>query len=304
MKKLLYTLIGFFFITEGTSQQNPLFNQYIFNPLSINPAYAGSRDALSIVMLHRSQWVGFEGAPVTQILAAHTPLKNENMAIGLQLSNDLIGPTQNMQAKAVYAYKIRIGRGKLSFGLRAGIHYYQYNWDKITYKDPNDYAATAGKSTILTPDFDFGIYYATRTFFAGLAYESINRARLNIHDSVTSSHRQYMHANLIIGKAFLLSDHVIFKPSLLYRVVENIDGQGDLTLSFLFYEKIWLGATFRANYGWALLAEYILQQKVRIGYSVDVPFNGLKSYTGLSHEIFVGMDLNILKKHTMSPRYF
>ena len=173
MKKILIILTVLTAL-NGFAQQDPQYSLYMFNPLGVNPGYAGSREALSAVLVHRSQWVGLKGAPVTQAFAINTPLKNKSMGVGLNVTNDKIGPKNILSATAVYAYRIKIGSGKLAFGLRGGIQNYNYNWDMIEYKNQEDQIPNTAVGSFVIPTFDFGMYYHTNTFYAGIALEHLN----------------------------------------------------------------------------------------------------------------------------------
>ncbi len=300
--KYVLVLIFFAFSVILKAQQVPLYNQYIFNPLEINPAYAGARNTLSAVLIHRSQWTAIDGAPRTQNLAIHSPFKKENMALGGLITHDAIGPTNSFKMGGIYAYKIKAGKGHLGLGLRAGIQYIQFDWNKISYKDPMEPTASVGKTYDINPDFSFGIFYNTNSFFTGLAFDQLYPAKLNFTDSSSKENRLYRHSNLLIGKAFKLDEEVIFRPSLLIRSVEQITGTADLNLSFLFFNQIWFGFSLRSGYGLALLTEYQFSNGLRVGYSVDRPSNNLKGYSGLTHEIFIGWDL--VKQKTVNPRFF
>ena len=158
MKKLTLIFLLFMAAMQGFAQQDPQYSLYMFNPLGVNPGYAGSRELLSGVLIHRSQWVGLDGAPETQALAINTPMKNKKMGLGLQIINDKIGPRTTQTLSASYAYRLKLGSGKLAFGLRGGIVNYSYDWNKIEYKDDEDAIPTTANESFMLPTFDFGMY--------------------------------------------------------------------------------------------------------------------------------------------------
>lgn len=295
--------------SKSFAQQDPHYTQYMFNPLGVNAGYTGSREALSAVLLHRSQWVGFDGAPSTQTLALHSPMKNTNMGLGLLLMNDVIGPHATLTAAASYAYRIKLGSGKLAFGLKAGIQNHSIKWDKIEYKNPNDNIPVYGVNSITVPNFDFGMYYNTNTFYAGLEIAHLNAPELYFSDSSAAGDsmmvaRMYRHATFILGKAFRISDNVVFKPSIILKGAGRQEGIGDLNLCFLMYNKLWAGIFFRSKYGPGLMVEYNITPQFRLGYAYDVNTNGLTNTNSGSHEIFIGYDFIINKSKVTSPRYF
>lgn len=310
MKQVLKYLFIPLIILTGSNvfgQQDPQFSQYMFNPLGVNPAYAGSREALSAVLVHRSQWVGLDGAPNTQTFSIHSPLKNKNMGVGLQVFNDQIGPKNTVGAIASYAYRIKLGKGKLGFGLGAGIYNYQFNWDKIDYKDKQDALPNNGRENFSAPTFDFGLYYHTNTFYAGLEVDHLNQSDLAILDSAISSTdvaRQYSHMTAIAGKAFVLNDKITLKPSVLIRATENGFGHADINASVLFDKKLWAGVSYRTGYGMVMILEYNITDKLRVGYSYDYMMGQQNLSATGSHEIMLGYDFNIFKSKLASPRYF
>ncbi len=307
MKRTLF-ILAIFLSIRSFAQQDPQYSLYMFNPLGVNPAYAGSRDALSMGLVHRNQWVGMPGAPVTNALFAHMPLKNNKMGVGLEITNDNIGAKTRNFINVDYAYKIKAGKGKLAFGLRGGIIAFNYDWSKVEYKNQNDgYLQYLANSNFTVPSFDFGIYYNTPKFYAGLAVTHLNQASYDVltqqlSDSVSS--RLYRHSTLTLGKAFILNDKWVLRPSMLIRTVEGGIGNVDLNISVLYDQRIWAGISLRSTSDAVLLFEFIANRKLRVGYSYDYNFGPVKSYTGGTHEIFLGYDLQFNKVKMNSPRYF
>lgn len=291
-----------------SAQQDPQFNQYFFNPLGINPAYAGSRGALSAVAIHRSQWVGFEGAPTSQSFSIHSPTRNKKMGLGFQVINDKIGPKGTVAISGIYAYKIRIGRGKLGFGLRASIYNYTFNWDEIEYKDGNNFGSIPrGKESYMTPSFDFGAYYSDKKNYIGIEFTHLNEGKLGVQAdnvNIESNTQQRAQAIITAGRAFVFNRYVTFKPSILIKTTSNQPAFIDLNASMLLREKLWLGLSYRRGYGAVAIVEYNINRSLRIGYSVDVSFSSLSRQNGGSHEIFLGYDLKLFKSRIISPRYF
>lgn len=293
---------------EVFAQQDPQFNQYFFNPLGINPAYAGSRGTLSAVAIHRSQWVGFEGAPSTESFAIHSPTRNKKMGLGFQVLNDRIGPKNTIVISGIYAYKVRLGKGKLGLGLRASLYNYIFNWDEINYKDGTNYAGIErGKETYMTPSFDFGMYYNDKKNYIGFEITHLNEGKIGIQSdnvNLAAASQQKSQAIFTAGRAFILNRQLTFKPSVLVKTTSNQPAFIDLNASFLLKNKLWLGASYRKGYGVAAIAEYNISKALRIGYSLDVSLTSLSRQNGGSHEIFIGYDLKLFNSGIISPRYF
>lgn len=307
MSLRLYIIILFAtIVAPAMAQQDPQFNQYMFNTLGINPGYAGSRDAVSAVILNRTQWLGFKGAPQTQSVAIHAPFVRKKVGLGLQITNDIVGPRNTLQASAVYAYRIRIGHGKLAFGLRSGILNYTYDPSKVDYRDVDDPINLQGVQTITKPNFDFGLFYHTKRSYAGLEIAHLNQPEISFlqTDDPESSSRLRYHLTGIIGHAFVLTESVVFRPSILVKQPGAQPGFVDLNANFLFNKVFWIGGGVRPGYGGIIITEYTWNNKIRLGYSFDYALNPLFGQSYGSHEIFLGFDLNISTSKMTSPRYF
>lgn len=306
MKKIIILLFIVVSCQAIFAQQDPQYSLYMFNPLGVNPGYAGSREVLSAVLVHRSQWVGLDGAPETQVLAVNSPLKNKNMGLGLQIVNDKIGPRTTQHLSASYAYRLKLGTGKLAFGLRAGLVNYNYNWNEIEYKDTEDAIPTTSAESFMKPNFDFGIYYNTRTFYIGAAVDHLNEAQYNLlstQDSVVSEAKQNANFTGTIGKAFILNDNLVLKTSLLMRAA-NASGNIDVNGSLLIKNKILFGLTLRSSKVLVLMTELNITKNLRLGAGYDFDATDVAKSTSGSFEIFLGYDIGIFNSKMVSPRYF
>ncbi|MBL4709167.1 MAG: type IX secretion system membrane protein PorP/SprF [Flavobacteriales bacterium] len=310
MKLKVYLTLFFGLMVVGVwAQQDPQFNQYFFNPLGINPAYAGSRGTLSAVAIHRSQWVGFEGAPSTESFSIHSPTRSKKMGLGLQILNDRIGPKNTVVVSGIYAYKLRLGRGKLAFGLRASLYNYAIHWDEVEYKDGSNFGSIErGKETYMTPSFDFGVYYNDKKSYIGLEITHLNEGKVGIetvdNENVIFASRQQSQVILTAGHAFVINRLITLKPSILVKTTSNQPAFIDLNASVLLRDKIWLGLSYRRGYGVVAIMEYNVTKALRVGYSLDISFTTLNRQNGGSHEIFIGYDLKLFKSGIISPRYF
>lgn len=307
MKKILLILTLLTGL-QSFAQQDPVYSLYMFNPLGVNPAYAGSREVLSGVLIHRSQWVGFDGAPTTQAFAVNSPLKNKSMGVGLQITNDAIGPKNVITATGIYAYRLKLGNGKLAFGLKGGIQNYSYDWAKIEYKDEQDEIPNNAAGSFIIPTFDFGIYYNTNTFYAGISLDHLNQAQYKVSSSLSTNDnpaKVYSHVNATIGKAFVLNSNLVLKSSVLARGDGQGNGNLDLNGSVLIKQTFMAGLTVTTRSSIIVLAEFNINKNFRVGYAYDHNFSDLTKTTGAgSHEIFIGYDLSLFKSKVISPRYF
>lgn len=287
------------------AQQDPQYSQYMFNQLAINPAYAGAKEAISTTMFLRKQWSGFEngGEPKTESITIHSPMRKRKVALGFAITGDQIGPKNTIGILGSYAYRIKLGKGKLSMGLRLGV--YRYNWGSINFKDEADpYNQGRIQQTSITPTADAGIYYYTNTTYAGLSMTHLDRGRLTRPIQDTTDSRLAFHAFLTGGKAWELSEKLIFNPSFMIKVAENTPTAVDLNLSFLLQKRLWMGLSLRSNYAFVVYTQVYINDKFKIGYAFDFGASRLVRQFGGTHEIMLSYDFKISKPPFASPRYF
>jgi len=308
---VVYSLLVLISLSVANAQQDPIYTQYMFNPLNYNPAYAGSKSILSAALVYRNQWVGLDGAPKIVTFSAHSPLKNKNMGLGFEITNDKIGPTSNLTVQASYAYRIRISKiskGKLGFGLKAGIFNSSIDWNGINYKDQGDGLVVGSNDSYLSPIFDFGLYYhRTNRSFAGLTIKNLNSPKQGIdYSGRTTAQESKLYSQIILtyGKIIEISDRAVFRPSALLRTNFQTNPVLDVNLSMLFDQVFWVGISYRTTNSIAAVLEYEITQQIKLGYSYDYDFSGLTSTHTGSHEIFLGFNYNVFKSRMRSPRYY
>jgi type IX secretion system PorP/SprF family membrane protein len=288
----------------ASAQQDPLFTQYMYNVLSINPGYAGSRDALSVVGIHRSQWMGFEGAPSTQNLTIHSPLRNKNFALGGSLIHDQIGPTQQFGAYADFAGRVWLTeKSRLSLGIKAGFNYLQTDIVGLGINNPDP--AYNENINRLNPNVGFGLYYHSPNFFAGYSIPKFFENDLSDTPAGSDSEaREERHQFIIVGGVIPMGSQVKFQPSAFLRMVNGAPASVDVTANFLFIEKIWVGGFWRYDSNVGMLAAYQLSPQFKLGVAYDYTLNELMDYTSGSFEIMLTYDFIFEKGAMKSPRYF
>jgi type IX secretion system PorP/SprF family membrane protein len=304
MKKILVSLILLISISSY-AQQDPLFSQYMFNKLAVNPAYAGSTEMLTVDILSRYQWVGIKGAPRTISLGIHSPLRNNHMGIGLYMYADVIGPTTTFGLSGAYAYRIKIGKGKLCFGLQVGFKYFTFDWNKMNVQDP-DFVFGQQSIKKFTPDANFGIYYYSNKWFAGLSSTGLfqnesGMATVNGQNTYTKLMRHFYG---MAGVSIPISEKVIFRPSVMAKYVAHAPMQCDINASFLFSNLFWVGASYRTEKAVIFLTEFRISKNLRIGYSYDLYLNKLMTVNKGSHEVRLGLDFDVFSSRMLTPRYF
>ncbi len=309
MKKIIILIFIAFTAYSSNAQQDAMFTHYMYNTLAVNPAYAGSRDALTITGLHRSQWVGFDGAPTTQTLTLHTPILNQNTGLGLSFINDKIGPTNTTSFYADFSYKIKLTKkANLAFGLKGGLNMMTHNLTDLSLDTQNDPAFINDVQSKLLPNFGFGMYYFTERFYAGVSIPKLleNNFDLNSTSGTTNLASEKRHYFLIAGSVFDLNEEIKFKPPAFVKITNGAPIEGDITASFIFNDKFWLGAMFRTGDAVGILAGINITDQFSLGYSFDWSYaNTTFQYNGGSHELMLRYDfIYKAEEKIRSPRYF
>ncbi len=307
MKRTVFTLLITMLSLGAFAQQDALFSQYMFNKLIINPAYAGSRDGLSMTLVGRRQWVGIEGAPQTLTFSIQSPLKNDNIGLGFYFYTDILGPYQSSGAIGTFSYRLKLGRGHLAFGLQGGVKYTTFDINKITVPDESDALLTNGYSKKFVPDANFGIYYNTNRFYVGFSSKHLFEAEYGYIENASDESvygTLIRHFYAMAGVAIPLSESLVLRPSTLVKFTPNAPVQVDLNASLLIKNTLWLGVSYRTKKAVVLLAEVVIGEKLRIGYSYDIYMNEIQQYNSGSHEIMLEYNIPIIKNRMLTPRYF
>jgi len=306
MKNLILTCAVFLASGQLMAQQEAMFTHYSFNTLAVNPGYAGSRDALTVTGLHRTQWQGFDGAPKTNTVTLHSPVANEKIGLGLTLFNDRIGPTTSNAVFVDFAYKIPVGPGKLAFGLKAGLNQVGNNITDLAPTDEGDSFLGSDVNSQVLPNVGFGLYYSTRNFYAGVSTPRLleNDFKTN---AVTQAEEQ-RHYYFIAGTVFPVSkkQNIKLRPTALVKLTQAAPVELDLTALFYFNDKFWTGPMFRTGDAFGLLAGLNITDQFAFGYSFDWSFvNKTAQYNNGSHELMLRYDFIYNKAEKIrSPRYF
>lgn len=306
MKNLILILFCFGSLLSH-SQQLSSYSHYSFNTLVVNPAYAGSRGSLSITSLNRAQWVGFKGAPITNSLTAHMPIRNNSMGIGLSLMNDKIGPINSTSISIDYAYRIRFNKQSgLSLGIKSTAQFTQLNLSGLAAIDNNDGMITGSVRSQFNPNFGVGAFYSNNNFFVGLSSPLLIEHDLKVQNITTSQALLKRHYFFNTGLAIKLNSSFSFKPSVQLKLVPGASPQADLTALFSIPSNLEMGLTYRTNDGLGLLIGIIVNNRFRIGYGYDFSVNVRTGKNNIgSHELLLRYELNNKGKNAIvSPRNF
>lgn len=305
MKHIIIYIIILLSTSIGYGQLHKLSNQYVFNGLAINPAYAGSEDALSSSLMYRNQWTGFEGAPKTLTGALHTPLRNERVGVGLLVVHDQIGIHSETSILANYAYLIEMGEGRLSFGVSMGVTLLDVAWDKLEANDKNDTELLSNMDQLTNPNFGAGLYYKTNDFYFGLSIPSFlsyaynsNNNQIDLKNDIS----QYNY-HIVGGYGIDLNRDVRLFPSVLVKYHAENAFQVDINTQLIFNDRLWVGFTYRSEDAMAALTQIAITNQLRIAYSYDFNIGKTNRYYGGSHEVMLKFVLDF-KARVVGPKRF
>lgn len=290
---------------DAVAQQDAQYSMYMFNPLSVNPAYAGSREALSVTMLGRKQWVNIDGAPATATLSVHSPLRYEKVSLGLSVIQDEIGPTKNTSFYGDVAYRFQVGKAsKLAFGLKGGVDMFSANFGSLRVVDGSDIQYTTNIRNQIMPNFGFGVYLNSEKYYIGLTAPKIIRNEFEGSVSNGLQSIQDRHFFLMAGRTFKLNSVIDMVPSFVAKAVEDAPLSLDVNLNFMFYDKLWIGGGYRFDDAFIGNIVYHFTPQFRAGYAYDYTLSDLGDYNTGSHEIMINYDLDFLGKGFKTPRRF
>jgi type IX secretion system PorP/SprF family membrane protein len=303
IKSLILIVFTTLLSVEAIAQQDPQYTQYMYNTMSVNPAYAGQRDVLSITALYRTQWVGIDGAPKTLTFGAHSPLRNERIGLGLNIVSDRLGPVNETNIDANISYTLPLDDTndlQLSFGLKAGIHMLNADWSRGRYNLTDSFFNE--NINLTSPTIGSGAYLHSKKWYLGLSVP--NMLNTNHYDDFTESiATERLHYFLIGGYVFDLNDNTKLKPAFLVKGVAGAPLIADLSLNALFNDKFTLGLAYRWDDSISGLAGFQINPGLFIGYAYDATTTGLNNYNSGTHEIMLRFELQQIEKF-LSPRFF
>ena len=300
-KMLLLALLMVSLFSYG--QQDAQFTQYMYNTININPAYAGNRDVLSLFALHRSQWVGIDGAPITNTIAINSPIGDSNIGVGLSLINDKIGPTNENDFTVDLSYTITTSeKYKLSFGLKGTANIFKLDITKLNPKDQNDPQFQNINNTF-SPNFGVGLYLHSDNSYFGFSIPKFIESN-HYDDNSVAMFREKINYYFIAGHVFNINNSIKFKPSILTKAVQGAPLQVDLSGNFLFYDKFVLGAAYRWSAALSGMVGFQISERFFLGYGYDYETTNLSNYNSGSHELFLRYEIAKKTKKIISPRFF
>jgi type IX secretion system PorP/SprF family membrane protein len=302
---LIIALVLVTFSIKLQAQQDPHYTQYMYNMNVINPAYAGSKENLSIGMLYRKQWVEIEDAPTTATFSGHAPV-GKNVGLGLSVISDKIGPVEENNIYGDFSYTLQLGgEHKLAFGLKAGLTLHQvglFSDINHTLPDQNDPAFAENTSNSYF-NLGSGLFYYTNKYYLALSVPNMMKSKhLDFNGREFGS--EVSHYFITGGYVFDVSENIKFKPFFMMKSAFNAPTSLDLSTNFLFNEKFEAGVTYRLEDSFGAMINYAISPNVKLGYAYDHIVSDLNVTTPSSHEIVLLFDLNFPRKVSSSPRFF
>jgi type IX secretion system PorP/SprF family membrane protein len=305
MKPTTFLFLLLFLPIHVFAQLTPVSNQYVLNPLTINPAYAGSRGALNIAAFYRRQWVGIAGSPETMTLAADAPFLDSKLGLGFMITNDNLGVTKETQFNTTYAYKISMGEGNLSLGLGAGLITTNTAWSDLVVLDPGDEYFLIDSRVFVVPDFSFGAYYTYKNYFAGLSVPKLLVYKFDFDKNKYTQKfdpGQYYYL-FNTGYVYTLNPKIKIFPSTLVTYSPGEKVLYDINAHVNYIDRFWLGASYRNNRAVAALFQFAVNEQFRFAYTYDFDFGKLGRYSSGSHEIMLRYEFKY-KVDVVNPLIF
>ena len=302
MKKVIL-LFFLFIVIQVFGQQDPQYTQYMYNMNVINPAYAGSKEGLSLGLLYRNQWTGFDGAPETGTFFGHAPI-GSNLGFGASIIADRIGPVTETNTYIDLSYTLKLnGNHQIAFGLKGGLTFHNIGlFSDITIIDQGDVFFSSDVSET-TPNFGAGLFYYTNKYYMAISIPNfLNSNHLELNGRNIGTETQ--HYFITGGYVFNLSENTKLKPSFLIKSAFDAPTSIDLNVNAQFFEKFEIGASYRTEDSFSALANFAVSPTLKIGYAYDAVNSEINSFAPSSHEVFLLFNLRFTERVSRSPRYF
>jgi type IX secretion system PorP/SprF family membrane protein len=305
MKKLISLSVLILLPMMLMGQLTPVTNHYVLNPLRINPSYAGSRGGLSVAAFYRQQWVGLDGAPRTMSLELDAPVLSDKLGLGLFVVNDKIGVTRQTEVMTSYAFRISVGNGTLALGLGAGLVATNTAWSDLIVLDPGDDYFLIDSKVFVVPDFSFGTYYSGKNYFLSFSIPRLLGYRFDFDKNKYSLRVEPGNYNYVLntGYMFPLGPKARVMPSALVSYSPGDRLLYDGSLHFILYDRVWLGATYRSTGSVTALAQFAINNQLKMAYSYDFDFGKLGTYNNGSHEVMLRYEFRY-KVDVINPLIF
>lgn len=306
MKKLIFFLAFNCLAVVIYGQQDAQYTQFMFNKLAINPAYAGSKHVFCASALYRNQWVGMDGAPITQAFNMHGRFDKKNIGLGISVVHDEIGIFNDWYLNMMYDYQLKLGKGKLNIGAQGSVNYMKARWDLSQPDQIGDYTIGGANSTKLYPNFGAGVYYHTPTYFIGVSAPNLIKHDLEFTspqagDEISNKDRHYF---LMAGMVLKLNHTVQFQPSILFKHVNHSPFDFDVNASFLFFNKLLAGVSYRFQDSVDGILQFHFNPCLKVGFAYDYTLSELRKYHSGSFEVMIEYCIIPKEEAFVNPRFF
>jgi len=303
MKTKLFSIVMMFTAIAGYAQQDAQYTQYMYNTINVNPAYAGSRGALSFFALHRTQWVGLDGAPINNTLSVNTPFNNSKLGLGVSIVNDEIGPSTTNSISTDISYTIPVSESyKLSFGIKGTANLFSIDVSKLNPADQAD-PQFQNIDNDFSPNIGAGLYLHSEKAYLGFSVPNFIETN-TYNDNEVAIYKEKINYYLIGGYVFDLSPSIKFKPTFMTKLVEGSPLQVDVSANFMFNEKFTVGLAYRWSAAVSAMVGFQVSDAFYVGYAYDFETTELDNYNSGSHEIFLRYEIFKKNNKITTPRFF
>jgi len=306
MKRFLTTILTILiFYIAGFGQQDFIMSQYMTNLLPTNGAYAGTSGRLNATLISRHQWVGFEGAPNTNILVINGPLIKRNFGVGLTLIQDKVGPLTQTLAFGDFAYNFQINEKlRVSLGLKGGLNVQQPDFSTLDLQNKSDPTFASVGNVKLSPNFGFGIYVYNPKYYFGVSSPKLIKNEMNLGSVAKGSGSAERHYYVIGGYIFKINKQFKYRPTIFLKMVTGAPPSFESTHSVIYNDKIWFGGFWQVGDAVGAVLQYNITAAFKVGYSYDYALTKLSQVSGGTHEILISYDFVFRKQKIVTPRYF
>lgn len=293
---------SFLAMDTAQAQQDPQYTQYMYNMNVVNPAYAGSKETLSMTALYRKQWSGLEGAPETITFSGSSPI-NDEVGLGLSVISDELGPVKETNVAADFSYTLQVAENlKLALGIKAGATFHDVGLNDLELQDPDDPFFRENINNTY-PIVGAGAFFYGDNFYVGLSVPNFLTS-VHLDENGLKYGSETNHYFATAGYVFQVSENVKLKPSVMVKSAFDAPTSFDGNLNALFYEKFEIGASYRLDDSFSGLVGFQATPYLRLGYAYDHVISDLDAVASASHEVILTFDLFFKKKSMRSPRYF
>ncbi|WP_317898034.1 PorP/SprF family type IX secretion system membrane protein [Aurantibacillus circumpalustris] len=297
-----------FLLTQvGSAQQDPMYSQYMFDKMLINPAFAGSSNWVVATLKYRNQFMGINGHPTTQTFNIHAPIQKKHIGVGLKIVNDKMSILSNLNVAAQLSYHLNFAGGKLSAGIEAGIYNKKINYQDLILSGRGDNAIPSISSSALVPDASFGIYYQKKQFYAGLSNYHLIKKSFNFNGAEASQAHLYKHFYFLVGNVFTLTKDITIEPSMLMKIQPSSSVQFDFNTLVYYKDRVGAGIQYRAGDAFVTMLRVNITESLRISYSYDLTVSKLSPYAKGAHELVISYGIKLPPPPTQKeihPRYY